>query len=105
MALSQQTIEDLDSAARTAVEMWELLEDRPDRRGWVGFHGQDAERVVDEGVLFLPYADRSDQDEDFAVIAREVVDRARDAGFDVAWDGDPGQNIELRGLRWKRRRC
>jgi len=92
MALSQQTIEDLD-------------EDRPDGRGWVGFHGQDAERVVDEGVLFLPYADRSDQDEDFAVIAREVVDRARDAGFDVAWDGDPGQNIELRGLRWKRRRC
>ncbi len=87
-----------------SLEMWELLDDRPDGRGWVGFHGQDLERVVHGGVLFLAYAHRSDRDEDFAVIAREVADRARDAGFDVHWDGDPKQRIELRGLRWQRRR-
>ena len=85
-------------------EMWALLDARPDARGWVGFHGQDVERVVHGGVLFLGYAHRSDRDEDFAVIARQVADRGREAGFEVVWDGDPNQRIELHGLRWQRRR-
>lgn len=85
-------------------EMWELLDNRPDARGWIGFHGQDLERVVHGEALFLAYAHRSDQDEDFALIAHEVADRAGHAGFDVAWGGDPTQRIELHGLRWQRRR-
>ena len=87
-----------------ASEMWELLHQRPELRGFVAFHGQDLERVVDDGVLLLSFAHRSDQDEDFAVIGREVADRAREAGFDVVWNGEPTRRIELHGIRWQRRR-
>ena len=56
------------------------------------------------GVLYLSFAHRSDQDADFALVAREVAGACRTAGFDVVWDDDPDARIELRGVRWQRRR-
>lgn len=85
--------------------MWERLKATEGARGWIGFHGQDLERVLHTGVLYLSFAHRSDQDADFAVIAREVADRLKAADFDVAWDDNPDARIELRGIRWQRRRA
>lgn len=84
--------------------MWALLDEQPDARGWVAFHRQDVERVVETGLLFLAYAHRSDRDEDFTVLGREVAERLTAAGFDVVWDGDPTRRLELHDVQWLRRR-
>lgn len=85
-------------------DMWEELGERPDARGWIGFHGQDLERVLDGGPLMLGFAHRSDQDADFVVVAGEVRDRLVAAGFEVEWDGDAGERLAVHGITWQRRR-
>jgi len=48
-------------------DMWELVDraraEGRDPRGWVAFHRQDLERVVDSGVLYISFASVSDDDE------------------------------------------
>lgn len=85
-------------------ELWEELDGRPGARGWVGFHGQDLERVLDGGPLMLGFAHRSDRDEDFVLIAGEVRDRLVAAGFDVEWGGGADERLSVVGLTWQRRR-
>lgn len=85
-------------------EMWDELREHPQARGWTGFHEQDLDRAMHTGLLYLSFAHRSDLDADFALIAGEVADALRAAGFDVGWDGDPDARIEVRGIRWQRRR-
>jgi len=54
-------------------EMWELVDragsKRRHPRGWVAFHRQDVERVVDSGVLYISFASVTDDDDGFRAIA------------------------------------
>jgi len=70
-------------------EMWELVDragsDGRQPRGWVAFHGQDVERVIESGVLYISFAAVSDDDEGFG-------------------NGDPNRRVEIRGMQWQKRR-
>lgn len=89
-------------------EMWALLEaarsEGRDARGWVAFHRQDVERVVDSGQLYISFAALSDDDEGFRTIGAEVAGGLAEAGLTVAWNGDPNRRVELTGVRWQKRR-
>lgn len=90
--------DDLGEALRAARDRGEQA------RGWVGFHRQDVDRVVDTGVLFLAFGTPTDDDDAYRAIGREVAHALSAAGFQVAWDDDPNRRIELPGLTWQRRR-
>jgi hypothetical protein len=85
-------------------EMGELVRARRDARGWVAFHRQDLERVVDGLPLYVAFASRSDAEEDFVAVGREVADRLAAAGLTVDWDGTADARIALLDVAWQRRR-
>ena len=89
-------------------EMWELVDraiaDGRRPRGWVAFHRQDVERVVDSGVLYISFASVSDDDEGFRVIGAEVAAVLAASGLTVDWNGDPNRRVEVTGMRWQKRR-
>jgi hypothetical protein len=70
-------------------------------RGYVFYHGQDAERAAAGGSLWLSYG-RFDQERS-AETGAEVVSALRAEGLDVDWDGSPDRRIHVR-LTWARRR-
>jgi hypothetical protein len=74
-------------------------------RGWVSFHGQDVERAVDGGGLYLAYAPfDSASDEAWKSVGAEIADSLRQAGLEVTWNGNPDQRIHLAAIRWQNRR-
>lgn len=85
-------------------DMWERVDQAASARGWVAFHRQDVERVVDSGVLYVSFAGVSDDDEGFRAIGAEVAAVLAEAGLTVDWNGDPNRRIELVGVRWQKRR-
>ena len=89
-------------------DMWEAVDQArrcgEPARGWVAFHRQDVDRVVDTGTLCIAYAALTDLDDDFRIIGTEVAEALRSAGFEVDWNGDPARRIELHGLAWQKRR-
>ena len=89
-------------------DMWAAVDQARRRgqgaRGWVAFHRQDVDRVVDTGTLCIAYAAATDLDDDFRLIGTEVAEALRSAGFEVDWNGDPARRIELHGLAWQKRR-
>jgi hypothetical protein len=89
-------------------DMWERVDQAAaagrQPRGWVAFHRQDVERVVDSGVLYVSFAGVSDDDEGFRAIGTEVAAALAEAGLTVDWNGDPNRRVELVGVRWQRRR-
>ncbi len=73
-------------------------------QGWVGFHRQDVDRVVDTGLLCLAFGAAAEDDASYRAIGREVAAAFAAAGFQVDWDDDPNRRIELPALTWQRRR-
>jgi hypothetical protein len=73
-------------------------------RGWVAFHRQDLDRVVESGVLCLAFASVTDDDAGFRGVGNELAELLIAAGFVVDWDGDPDRRLELKGVEWKKRR-
>jgi hypothetical protein len=73
-------------------------------RGWVGFHRQDVDRVVDTGLLFLAFGAATEDDDACRAIGREVAAAFAAAGFQVDWEDAPDRRIELPDLTWQRRR-
>jgi hypothetical protein len=89
-------------------EMWALLEaarsGARNARGWVAFHRQDVERVVDSGQLYISFAAVSDDDDGFRAIGAQVAGGLAEAGLTEAWIGDPNRRVELTGVLWQKRR-
>jgi hypothetical protein len=89
-------------------DMWERVDQAGSEgrqpRGWVAFHRQDVERVIDSGVLYVSFAGVSDDDEGFRAIGTEVAAVLAEVGLTVDWNGDPNRRIELVGVRWQKRR-
>ena len=70
-------------------------------RGYVFYHGQDADRAVAGGGIWLSYGlfERETTPE----IGEEVCAALRAEGFEVDWDGSPDKRIRV-PLDWARRR-
>ncbi|MFF5233529.1 DUF6891 domain-containing protein [Dactylosporangium sp. NPDC000521] len=71
-------------------------------RGYVFYHGQDAERAAKSGTLWLAYGS-FDEQTGAARVGGEVVAALRGEGLEVDWTGDADQRIHIR-LRWAKRR-
>jgi hypothetical protein len=71
-------------------------------RGYVFYHGQDAERAAQGGRLWLAYGS-FDEQVGAARVGEEVVTALRAEGLEVDWTGDAAQRIHVR-LRWAKRR-
>ena len=71
-------------------------------RGYVFYHGQDAERAAQGGTLWLAYGS-FEKRIDAAQVGEEVVAALRGEGLEVDWTGAAAQRIHVR-LRWAKRR-
>jgi hypothetical protein len=76
---------------------------KPGKRGYVFFHQQDTDRVVEDGVLLLAYGACSDVKAEQLGVANEIVKTIRENGLRVEWDGSLEKRILVR-LEWKKRR-
>jgi len=79
------------------------------RRGFVYFHGQDAERLLDpDPSLYLGYGefgavDAASHDAGMLAVAEQVRDTVDRHGLHMEWDGSIARRLCVTGLRWQRR--
>lgn len=73
--------------------------------GYCFFHGQDAERAVEGGGLFLAFGPTSSDNEhtDGPRIGHLICDELRRAGLAPKWNGTFAQRIQIPGFTWQRR--
>jgi hypothetical protein len=71
-------------------------------RGYVFYHGQDAERAAQGGTLWLAYGS-FDEQIGAAQVGEEVVAALSAESLEVDWAGDAAQRIHVRP-RWAKRR-
>ncbi len=67
------------------------------------YHGQDLERVVDSGELFLTFGDINGDDNKGANVGRRIQGMLQQAGFSVEWDGTIKTRILIKDMKWQRR--
>jgi len=76
----------------------------PDQlRGYAFYHGQDLERAVESGDLYIAFGSLDDNKERNVAVGQMVRDVLRDAGFNVEWNDDPQTRILIRGMTWRKR--
>ena len=70
--------------------------------GYCFYHGQDVERAVASGDLWVAFGDLSEGDERKVEAGQAVLAALRSSGLTAKWDGDPEKRIHV-SLQWKRR--
>ncbi len=89
------------------AEIWdeiELLKGELDVSGYVFYHMQDTDRVLEEGRLFLAYGASDNSDEATIRVAQKVYEVLTKNGFKLDWNGSLDKRICIEDLKWKRRR-
>lgn len=89
------------------AEIWEELElTRQEREvsGYVFFHMQDTERVLEEGRLYIAYGAADSNDESAITVAHKAAHILSKHGFNVDWNGTLEKRICLLDFDWRRRR-
>jgi uncharacterized protein DUF6891 len=71
--------------------------------GYCFYHGQDLDRVMESGDLWLAFGDFHGDAERSVEIGRRIQRALQDAGFTVEWSGSVWERILVRGIRWQRR--
>lgn len=71
--------------------------------GWCFYQGQDLERVMESGDLWLAFGHVSGEDESAEGIGRRIKQAFEAAGFSVEWDGSVTSRLRVVGVRWQRR--
>jgi hypothetical protein len=71
--------------------------------GYVFYHGQDLERVVAGGDLWLSVGAADGDKAKGVEIGRRVQAALAAAGFAVRWNGDLRTRIAVTGIKWQRR--
>ncbi len=90
------------------AEIWEELEltrQEHEVSGYVFFHMQDTDRVLEEGRLYIAYGAADSADESAIVVAEKAAQILKKSGFNVDWDGTLDKRICLVNFNWRRRRC
>ena len=70
--------------------------------GYCFYHGQDLERVMKRGDLYLAFGDVGRDDEKGAEIGRRIMRAFEAAGFAVEWDGTVKTRLLVKGIQWQR---
>jgi hypothetical protein len=71
--------------------------------GYCFYHGQDLDRVMKNGDLWLAFGDFLGGEERGVEIGRRIRRTLEDVGFTVKWSGSVRERILVRGIRWQRR--
>ncbi|HEX5595136.1 MAG TPA: hypothetical protein VFX61_03800, partial [Micromonosporaceae bacterium] len=81
------------------AEITAEIKDDETRRGYVFYHGQDAERGANGDGIYLAYGGQ-----DPTAVADETVRVLRSHGLAPVWSGSAGQRIQV-PMRWHQRRA
>ena len=86
-------------------DVGEILQEigRENVRGYCFYHGQDMERAVNGGGLFMAFGDLDDDPEQRAKIGCVVKECLESNGFETDWSGDSESRININNIDWKRR--
>lgn len=76
---------------------------KSDIRGFIFYHGQDVERVIGDGQLYIGYGVVTGTKEQAVEIARESSDALSKAGFAVTAPSNADERILITGIDWKKR--
>ena len=71
--------------------------------GYCFYHGQDLERVVESGDLWLAFGAIGGADDKGAQIGHRIKKAAESKGFRIDWGGSIKTRLLIKGLDWKRR--
>ena len=101
----------LQNAGYTISSGWECVAEerahRPRAKGAVFYHGQDLERAVEGGGLYLAFgalgASSSSRADDAVEIGRHVCAALAKRGVATEWDGTSAKRIRIPPFEWRRR--
>lgn len=69
--------------------------------GYCYYHGQDMERVIEDGNLLIGfYGVKANNDKEAIIIGRKIVNALEKEGFDVNWNGTASSRIEIPVFNW-----
>jgi hypothetical protein len=71
--------------------------------GYCFFHGQDLERVMRSGKLFLTYGDILGDDDKGTEIGQRIKRAFEEAGFTIEWNGSIKSRLLVKDFCWQRR--
>jgi hypothetical protein len=77
--------------------------EQSDVTGYCFYHGQDLERVVEGGDLWLTFGDIGGDDDKGTRIGHRIKTAAESKGFKVDWGGSIKTRLLIKGIDWKRR--
>lgn len=89
------------------AEIWEAIDATTQFRpvwGYVFFHQQDTDNVVNGNYLYLAYGAVDGRSANSLRIGHEVVAALERAGLRAEWNGDLNKRICIPTLEWQRRR-
>lgn len=106
-ALNARGIVALENAGYTQSDGYDDVRDAapPGAQGYCFYHGQDLDRAVDGGGLYLAFGplDPAQEESDGPRVGRIVVEELARRGFKTEWNGTFDQRIFIPKIDWKRR--
>lgn len=72
--------------------------------GYVFFHEQDTESVIETGTLYFSFGALGGTDEEALGIGENIRDTLQQQGLTVNWNGSLDRRICITGIDWKKRR-
>jgi len=67
------------------------------------YHGQDLDRVIERGDLYLAFGSVYGDDEKGVEVGHRIKRALQEGGFVVEWAGSIKTRLLLKGIRWQRR--
>lgn len=90
-------------ATYDVMDTWQDIEDEGVTPiGYCYYHGQDLERVIEDGNLMLGfYGATEGNDKEAIIIGNKIVTALKEAGFDVIWNNTASKRIEIPNFNWQ----
>lgn len=84
-------------------DIWKDIEDAGGKPiGYCYYHGQDLERVIEEGILNIGFHGAKENNEKEAIIiGNKVVAALKSAGFTIDWNGAASRRIAIQDFNWQ----
>jgi hypothetical protein len=89
------------------TEIWDEIEEEEKRQpveGYVFYHLQYTERVIETRQLLMAYGCIEDDDAALVRVANKIVTELRRVGLDATWQGTARHPLVVNGIVWRRRR-
>ncbi len=110
-SLAWQGVIALQNAGNTQSDGWDDVSgvyeeagaERSDLHGYCFYHGQDLERVMADGDLYLAFGDILGDETKGVEVGRRIRRALEAHGFHVEWNESVKTRLLVKGVRWQRR--